>query len=102
MAIVAEKQTYKNTIIVGVGRYDLIENTSTAEISFLVDDIDQGKGICTQLLNDLTEIAREKGITTFIGILTNENVIMLDILKKFNTNLILDIEGGDIIITFDI
>lgn len=88
--------------IIGLGRYDRIGSSNIAEISFLVDDKEQGKGICTNLLIDLTNIARGKGISTFVGILTNANTVMLDILKKFKPDLKQELDSGDIIVTFDI
>ncbi len=101
-ALVAEidRKTVKD--IVGLGRYDKILPTSMAEISFLVDDREQGKGICTHLLRYLTEAARERGITKFIGELTNENTIMLDILKKYRPDLEQIVDGNDIVTKFDL
>jgi len=102
IAIIAERQQKDSTRIAGVGRYDRIGESDVAEISFLVDDRDQGKGICTHLLKDLTEIAKERGIKRFIGVLTNKNVIMLDILKKFRPDMGMDIDCGDIIVSFNL
>jgi RimJ/RimL family protein N-acetyltransferase len=100
--LVAEINRGKYKDIVGLGRYDRITPCTLAEISFLVEDKEQGKGICTSLLKYLTEIAKEKGITRFIGELTNENQIMLDILKKYKPDLNEILDGVDIIISFDI
>jgi hypothetical protein len=102
LAIIAEKPHLNSKRIVGVGRFDRIGSTSTAEISFIVDDLEQGKGICTFLLADLTKLARKLGIARFVGLLTNENVIMLDILKKTAPGLSIEVDGGDILISFDI
>ena len=88
--------------IIGLGRYDRIGSSNIAEVSFLVDDKEQGKGICTNLLIDLTNIAKGKGISTFVGILTNANTVMLDILKKFKPGLKQKLDTGDIVVTFDI
>jgi RimJ/RimL family protein N-acetyltransferase len=100
--LLAEIEREGHMDIVGLGRYDRITPCTLAEISFLVEDKEQGKGICTTLLKQLTVIAREKGITRFIGELTNENQIMLDILKKYKPDLHEVIDGVDIIISFDI
>lgn len=100
--LVAEKKSNGLNEIVGLGRYDRIGCSSIAELSFLVDDKQQSKGICTNLLVDLTKIAKEKGITRFIGLLTNENSIMLDILRKFKPSLDCEVDATDIIVSFDI
>lgn len=101
-ALVAEINRGDHKDIIGLGRYDKISPTSMAEISFLVDDREQGKGICTSLLKDLTEFARERGITKFIGELTNENTIMLDILRKYRPDLEQIVDGNDIVTKFDL
>jgi RimJ/RimL family protein N-acetyltransferase len=102
IALIAERREQNSTRIAGIGRYDRIGDSQVAEISFLVDDRDQGQGICTHLLKDLTGIAKERGIKRFIGILTNKNVIMLDILKKFRPDMGMDIDCGDIIVSFNL
>ncbi len=100
-ALAAEKNG-GNYRIAGVARLDRIGNSSAAEIAFLVDDREQGRGICTHLLEDLVLLGLKIGIHTFIGLLTNENVIMLDILRKFAPNAEIKVEGSDILATFDI
>lgn len=100
--LVAEIDRAAGKEIIGLGRYDRIAPDTMAEISFLVEDKEQGKGICTSLLYNLVVIARSKGITKFIGELTNENQIMLDILRKYKPGLKQVTDGIDIIITFDI
>ncbi len=100
--LLAEKKWDDKKGIIGLGRYDRIGTSTIAEISFLVDDSEQGKGICTNLLTDLAVIAKERGFTRFIGILTNENTVMLDILRKFKPNLECEVDGTDLIVTFNI
>lgn len=95
-----DRGTHKD--IVGLGRYDRILPGTIAEISFLVEDKEQGKGICTNLLKYLAQIAKKNGITQFIGELTNENRIMLDILRKYKPDLQQKCDGIDVIITFEI
>jgi hypothetical protein len=100
--LIAEKSYPDLNRIVGVGRFDRIGESATAEISFIVDDIEQGKGICTILLDDLKHIAFRFGIDKFIGLLTNENVIMMSILKKTAPDLEIEVDEGDILISFNI
>lgn len=90
------------TRIIGVARLDRIGTSSTAEIAFLVDDLEQGKGICTIMLRDLVSVAKKMGITRLVGLLTNENVIMLDILRKFAPDADIEVDGNEIIAKFNI
>jgi hypothetical protein len=101
-ALAAERDGTGLEHIVGIGRMDRIGNTSSAEIAFLVDDQEQGKGICSQLLIDLVAMGKKIGITKCIGLLTNENVIMLNILRKFAPDAQVKVEGSDILATFNI
>jgi hypothetical protein len=101
-ALAAERTGNSRGHIVGIGRFDRIGTSSTAEIAFLIDDQEQGKGICTQLLNDLAVLAKKVGITRFLGLLTNENVIMLNIMRKFAPDAEVKVEGSDILATFNI
>lgn len=100
--LIAEKEYNGRKEIVGIGRYDKINGTDIAEVSFLVDDKEQGKGICTYLLIELTKIAQKNGFKQLIGVLTHENVIMLDILRKFRPDLKQEIDGNDILVSFNI
>jgi len=65
MAIIATIQDSGGEQIVGVGRYYLNLTTNRAEVSFLVRDDWQAKGIGTYLLDILTEIAKKRGIAGF-------------------------------------
>ncbi len=52
--------------IVAVGRYDrLEEDPEVAEVAFVVEDAHQGRGIGSQLLQHLTNYARNHGVTAF-------------------------------------
>jgi hypothetical protein len=102
LALAAERDGTGLEHIVGIGRMDRIGNSSEAEIAFLVDDKDQGKGICTLLLNDLVVLGKKMGINKCIGLLTNENVIMLNILRKFAPDAEVKVEGSDILARFSI
>jgi RimJ/RimL family protein N-acetyltransferase len=100
-ALAAEKNGASKRIV-GVARLDRIGSSSMAEIAFLVDDREQGRGICTHLLEDIVTLGRQVGIHKFFGLLTNENVIMLDILRKFAPYAEVKVEGSDIMATFEI
>lgn len=69
--------------IVAVGRYHVIpERREVAEVSFLVEDSMQRKGIGTVLLDTLAEIARENGIDYFSADVLADNRLMLSVFRK--------------------
>jgi GNAT superfamily N-acetyltransferase len=69
--------------IIAVGRYQAPpDNPATAEVSFLVEDAWQKRGIGTQLLNTLVELARAHGITRFSADVLSDNLLMLSVFRK--------------------
>ena len=62
--------------ILGVGRYDRVPSTDTAEIAFIVADAWQGKGIATHLLAYVRRHAEREGIAMLIADTLGENVRM--------------------------
>jgi acyl-CoA synthetase (NDP forming)/GNAT superfamily N-acetyltransferase len=52
--------------MIGVGRYERLADQQ-AEVSFLVEDAQQGRGVGELLLEHLAEAARERGITGFVA-----------------------------------
>ena len=69
--------------IVAVGRYHATpERREVAEVSFLVEDAMQRKGIGTALLDTLAEIARENGLYYFSADVLADNRTMLSVFRK--------------------
>jgi len=100
--LVAEMDHFGHIDIVGVGRYVRLPCTDIAEIAFVVEDREQGNGIGTHLLKELASLAKERAITTFVAELLNENIIMLDILRKFAPDLKQVVDGNSLLITISI
>jgi RimJ/RimL family protein N-acetyltransferase len=96
----AERLTGRKNEIIGLARYDLIPDGPSVEISFLVDDSEQGKGLCTIMLKDLILLAHNRGFRRFIAVMLNENTIMRDILLKFDPHLKQDIDINSNISSF--
>jgi acetyl coenzyme A synthetase (ADP forming)-like protein len=72
-----------NERIVAVGRYHAqTDRPEVAEVSFLVEDAMQRRGIGTLLLDTLAEIAREHGVTHFSADVLADNRLMLDVFRK--------------------
>jgi RimJ/RimL family protein N-acetyltransferase len=72
--------------IVGVGRFIRGEG-DTAELSLVVDDSLQGRGLGALLLSRLRLAALERGITRLTGGVLEHNRVMLRLLRKFNARL---------------
>jgi acyl-CoA synthetase (NDP forming)/L-amino acid N-acyltransferase YncA len=68
--------------ICAVGRYDRTPGASIAEVAFDVDDMNQGRGLGTLLLEHLVVIARERGIEKFEALVLAENQEMLGMFKR--------------------
>ncbi|MDX2030391.1 MAG: GNAT family N-acetyltransferase [Blastocatellia bacterium] len=69
--------------IIAVGRYFVLEDRpEVAEVSFLVEDAMQRRGIGTVLLDTLAEVARDHGITRFSADVMADNRVMLSVFRK--------------------
>ncbi|GIF10325.1 bifunctional GNAT family N-acetyltransferase/acetate--CoA ligase family protein [Actinoplanes teichomyceticus] len=64
--------------ITSVGRYERLgQDSPEAEVAFVVEDAQQGRGIGSVLLEHLADAAREHGITRFVAEVLPENGGML-------------------------
>lgn len=92
----------KNKII-GVGRYEqIVDDPDVAEVAFLVQDNQQGRGIGTQLLQLLTSYARYQGITGFRAYVLPANVQMLRVFRNSGYRLERTLEEGVYTVTFPV
>ena len=81
--------------IVAVGRYFVLnEQPTTAEVSFLVEDAFQRRGIGTILLDALAEFARDHGLTRFAADVLADNRLMLSVFRKAGYALTANISYG--------
>jgi RimJ/RimL family protein N-acetyltransferase len=79
MAIIGLIKDTGGERIVGVGRYFLDPNGKKAELSFLVRDDWQARGIGSDLLTMLIEIARKRGIAALEANVLSNNYQMLGV-----------------------
>jgi acetyl coenzyme A synthetase (ADP forming)-like protein len=88
--------------IVGVARYEGEEGKPAAEVAFVVDDRQQGRGIGTVLLEWLAAAAREAGISEFYATTLWENQKMLGVFREagFQTKLV--VGGGEVAVRFPV
>ena len=87
MAILAIIQKGEKEEIVGVGRYAISEEISTADLAFAVKDDYQNKGIGTELFSYLTYLAKKKGLLGFTALVLLENAPMLHLIRKWDLTL---------------
>jgi len=67
--------------IVGVGRFDVIDD-SAAEVAFVVADACQGQGVATELLRQLIERARKRGLSRLLAETLPGNAAMLRVFER--------------------
>jgi acetyl coenzyme A synthetase (ADP forming)-like protein len=83
IALVVTQGEGRNERIVAVGRYQAQhKRPDVAEVSFLVEDAMQRRGIGTLLLDALAELARERGVTRFSADVLADNRVMLSVFRK--------------------
>ena len=82
MEILAVLGEEDNEEIVGLGQYEIEEDTHMAEVAFAVSDAHQSKGIGQELLGYLTYLARRQGLLGFTAEVLLENRPMLHVFEK--------------------
>jgi acyl-CoA synthetase (NDP forming)/RimJ/RimL family protein N-acetyltransferase len=87
--------------MIAVGRYERIENDH-AEVSFLIEDAHQGRGIAQLLLEHLAQAARERGITRFVAEVLPENRRMAKVFADAGYRVSKGIEDGVLTVEFPI
>ncbi len=70
--------------LVGVARYEGTPGATAAEIAIVIDDALQHQGLGRPLLERLADVARERGITSFIADVLPSNVPMLSMLRRLD------------------
>jgi len=83
MVILVELQHEEgHSEIVGVGQFGIDETTHSGEVALVVRDDYQGKGVGTELLSYLTDLARSEGLLGFTAEVLVENTPMLRLFEK--------------------
>jgi GNAT superfamily N-acetyltransferase len=94
VALVAEEEISGCRSIIGVGQYYRLKDPRTAEVAFVVQDSEQGKGIGTQLVKHLAICAWGKNIRYFTAEVMRTNWRMLSIFRKSDPEMENLVEGG--------
>ena len=78
MALVVER----DGVIVGVGRLTRIRGTASAEFAVVVSDKFQGRGVGSELLHRMIDVARCEKLTLLVGEILPENRAMQRVCEK--------------------
>ncbi len=97
MAIVAARPVQDSPDqIVGVARYLLNPDATSAEFGLVVADACQGEGIGSGLMTDLCDIARRRGLREIEGLVLASNSGMLSLMHKLGFEEAVDPEDHDL------
>ena len=86
IALVAETQSPEPTIL-GIGRLSRLSGTREAEFGMLVSDRVQGRGLGTQILRQLLEVARQEQLTRVSAQILPDNRAMQHLCAKLGFQL---------------
>jgi acyl-CoA synthetase (NDP forming)/GNAT superfamily N-acetyltransferase len=88
--------------IIGIGRYDRLDDPEEAEVAFNIADAHQGRGIGSILLEHLAAAARENGIRKFSAEVLPENRKMLMVFSDAGYDVKRHFDDGVVSLEFNI
>ncbi|WP_026550798.1 GNAT family N-acetyltransferase [Arthrobacter sp. Br18] len=88
--------------IIGIGRYDRLDDPLEAEVAFNVSDSHQGRGVGSILLEHLAAAARENGIRRFSAEVLPENRKMIMVFAEAGYEVERHFDDGVVMLSFDI
>jgi acyl-CoA synthetase (NDP forming)/RimJ/RimL family protein N-acetyltransferase len=88
--------------IIGIGRYDRLDDPAEAEVAFNIADAHQGRGIGSILLEHLAAAARENGIHRFSAEVLPENRKMLMVFSDAGYDVKRHFDDGVVSLEFNI
>jgi acetyltransferase len=96
MALVAERKdpVTGDREILGVGRMIKMHGTHDAEAAFLVADRWQGRGLGTELLRRIVQVARDERLSQVVAYMLPDNREMQHVFTKMGASLRYDAEAG--------
>lgn len=86
MAILAVKKYVGQEVVAGIAQYCIGENSLSAEISIVVRDDFQKKGIGLELLSYLVIVAKNQGLHTFTADILPDNIAVFRLIEKLGLN----------------
>lgn len=90
--------------IVGTARYEVVPGQAEriADVSFLVADAHQGRGIANVLLEHLAHVGRERHIKRFFAEMLTQNRSMMQVFKRAGYQVKPELDDGFIVVDFPI
>lgn len=88
--------------LMGIGRYDRLDNATEAEVAFNIADAHQGRGLGSILIEHLAAAGRENGLRTFTAEVLPENRKMLKVFQAAGFETSRSFEDGVILVEFPI
>lgn len=88
--------------IMGIGRYDRLDDPAEAEVAFNISDAHQGRGIGSILLEHLAVAARENGIRRFTAEVLPDNRKMLMVFADAGYDVKRQFDDGVVSVEFNI
>ncbi|WP_285724164.1 GNAT family N-acetyltransferase [Psychromicrobium xiongbiense] len=88
--------------IIGVGRYDRLDDPQVAEVAFNISDAHQGRGLGSILLEHLAAAARENGIVRFSAEVLPGNRKMLTVFSEAGYEVNRHFDDGVVSLSFDL
>ncbi|GAA1339598.1 bifunctional GNAT family N-acetyltransferase/acetate--CoA ligase family protein [Arthrobacter roseus] len=88
--------------IIGIGRYDRLQDSSEAEVAFNIADKHQGRGLGSILLEHLAAAARENGIRRFSAEVLPENRKMIMVFADAGYEVSRHFDDGVVMLAFSI
>lgn len=82
LVLIAVLQEETKEEVVALGEYTVNENDNTAEVAFAVKDEFQNRGIGTELLSYMSQLAMKQGLFAFSAEVLIDNTRMLHVLEK--------------------
>lgn len=88
--------------LLGIGRYDRLEDSTEAEVAFNIADPHQGRGLGSIFMEHLAAAARENGIRSFVAEVLPENRKMLTVFQAAGFDIKRSFEDGVVMVEFPI
>ncbi|MBB5597317.1 acyl-CoA synthetase (NDP forming) [Neomicrococcus lactis] len=98
MALIVER----SNAIIGVGRYDRLDDPEEAEVAFNISDSFQGQGLGSILIEHLAAAARENGIERFTAEVLPENRKMITVFNETGFDVKRHFDDGVVMVEFPI
>lgn len=92
----------RSNAIIGVGRYDRLDDPEEAEVAFNISDSFQGQGLGSILIEHLAAAARENGIERFTAEVLPENRKMITVFNETGFDVKRRFDDGVVMVEFPI